>query len=80
MSRTSLGQSLSSIVSAHHGAEAAAQHALLDRLEQVVGLELLDRHLGVAGDAEGVGARRLVMPGNSSSRLAAMSCSSQTKS
>ena len=40
----------------HHRAEAAAQHALLDRLEQVVGLELLDRHLGVARHAEGVDA------------------------
>ena len=38
---------------ANDGAEPPPAHALLDGLEQVVGLELLDRDLGVAGDAEG---------------------------
>ena len=41
---------------AHHRTEPAAQDALLDGLEQVVGFELLDGHLGVARDPEGVDA------------------------
>ncbi len=39
---------------ADDGAEAAAAHELLDRLEQVVGFQFLDGELGVAGHAEGV--------------------------
>ena len=39
---------------AHDRAEAAAAHALLDRLEQVLGLELLDRDVGVTRHAEGM--------------------------
>ena len=58
-------------------AEAPPAHELLDRLEQVVGLELLDGQLGVARDAEGVRLERPPCPGRASSRLAAMTCSSQ---
>jgi len=39
---------------AHDRAESPLPDALLDGLEQVVGLELLDHHLSVAGDAERV--------------------------
>ena len=44
---------------ADDGAEAAPAHELLDRLEQVVGLQLLDGQLGVARDAEGVRLQHL---------------------
>ena len=43
---------------AHHVAEAPPPHAFLDAFQQVVGLQLLDCHLGVAGDAKGVGAEQ----------------------
>src|SRR5665647_1881681 len=39
---------------ADHRAETPATHEALDGLEQVVGFELLDGELGVAGHAEGV--------------------------
>jgi len=57
MSRTNCGVR-SSIETAHHVAEAPPPHAFLDAFQQVVGLQLLDCHLGVAGDAKGVGAEQ----------------------
>ena len=46
-----------------HGlAEAPAPDLLLDRDQQVVGLVLLDRDVGVAGDAEQVGLEDLHAP------------------
>ena len=51
MSRTKSGQ-LGRDRDAHDRAEPAAAHALLDGLEQVLGLELLDGDLGVARHAE----------------------------
>ena len=61
-------------------AEAPLPDALLDRLQQVVGLQLLDGHVGIAGDAEGVGFDDVHAGEERDRRLAAMTCSSQTKS
>ncbi len=53
ISRTCSGM-VASIGDADDGAEPAAAHELLDRLEKVVRLQFLDRELGVARDAERV--------------------------
>ena len=59
-------------------AEAPPAELLLDRQEQVVGLVLLDREVGVAGHPEQVVLEDL-HAGNSVSRLASMTWSMSTK-
>ncbi len=63
----------------HRPAEAAPAQLDLDGGEEVVGLLLLEREVGVAGDPEGVRARSISMPGKSCRRWAAITCSSGTK-
>ena len=60
-------------------AEAAAAQLHLDRHQQVVGLVLFERQVGVAGDPERVVLARSSCPGNRVSRWAAITCSRGTK-
>ena len=57
----------------------ALPHAFLDGLEQVLGFQFLDGHFGVARDVEGVRFND-VHAGKQRRRLAAITCSSHTKS
>ena len=50
----------------------------LDRGQQVPGLVLLDREIGIPGDAGTRGARSMVIDGKMLSRWAAMTCSTGT--
>ena len=61
---------------AHRPPEAAPAQLELDRGQQVVGLVLLERQVGVPGHPERRGARRSPCRGTASSRWAAMTCSS----
>lgn len=62
----------------HHRAEFAFANALLHGLEQVVRFDLLDLHIGIANDAEGIRGNHF-QPGKSGARFAIMTCSSHTK-
>ena len=64
---------------AHGPAEPAAAQLHLDRGEQVVGLLLLEREVGVAGDAERPSGPRRPCPGTGVESCAAITCSSGTK-
>ena len=55
---------------ADHVAKTALPDRFFDGFEQIVGLQFLDRHLGVARDVEDVRRARISRPGNRWCRLA----------